>query len=82
MEKAVCCTECQSVGLVRYIRRGTMRRGLALLCLFVVPGVLYLLWHLSTGHWGCSACGSRKVVPIQDPEVLRARGVSPEGRLA
>jgi hypothetical protein len=41
--------------------------GLLLLLLFVVPGVIYFLWYLGEGHWGCSTCGSRKVVPIIDP---------------
>lgn len=67
MVKAVCCTRCQSVGLQRYIRSGSVRLGLFLLLLFVVPGVIYFLWYLGEGHWGCSTCGSRKVVPIVDP---------------
>ena len=40
MVKAVCCTRCQSVGLQRYIRSGSVRLGLFLLLLFVVPGGL------------------------------------------
>jgi hypothetical protein len=67
MVKAVCCTRCQSVGLQRYIRSGSVRLGLFLLLLFIVPGVIYFLWYLFEGHWGCSTCGSRKVVPIIDP---------------
>ncbi|HZB89710.1 MAG TPA: hypothetical protein VE291_13710 [Terracidiphilus sp.] len=54
---------------------GSARRGLKLLCLFVVPGVLYFLWHLCAAHWGCSTCGSRQVVKIDDPDVLRRHAV-------
>lgn len=78
MVKAVCCTECQSVGLIRFVHSGSVKLGLMLLCLFVVPGVAYFLWYLCEGHWGCSTCGSREVVPIQDPDVLRANGLLPE----
>lgn len=68
MYQAVCCTRCQSVGLKTYERSGNPRMGVLLLFFFVVPGVLYLLWHYTSGHWGCNTCGSRKVVPLVEPE--------------
>ncbi len=61
----------------RYVRSGSVRLGLLLLCLFVVPGVVYLLWHLCEGHWGCSTCGSRRIVPLEDPDVLLEKGLYP-----
>jgi len=64
---------------------GSVKKGLLLLLLFVVPGVLYLIWYLLEGHWGCSTCGSRKVVPIMDPDEFRAmhaESLRPEGNLA
>ena len=81
MSQAVCCTRCQSVGLKRYMHSGTMKRGLFLLLFFVVPGVLYLLWYLLEGHWGCSTCGSRKVVPIINPETISIEART-EGKFA
>lgn len=66
MERAVCCTRCQSIGLERYLRSGSVRLGLLLLLFFVVPGLLYFAWYFLEGHWGCSTCGSPKVVPIED----------------
>ena len=68
--EAVCCTSCQSIGLKRYMHSGSVRKGLFLLLLFIVPGVLYFLWYFLEGHWGCSTCGSRKVVPIIDPDTM------------
>jgi hypothetical protein len=72
MMKAVCCTRCQSVGLESYIHSGSVRKGLLLLSLFIVPGVLYFLWYLIEGHKGCSTCGSRRIVPIEDPDTMKA----------
>jgi hypothetical protein len=69
MGKAICCTRCQSVGLEKFVRSGSIRVGLLLLLLFVVPGVLYFLWYLFEGHWGCSTCGSRQVVSLLDPQL-------------
>lgn len=85
MEKAVCCTRCQSIGLEKYIRSGSVRMGILLLFFFVVPGVLYLLWHLGTGNWGCSTCGSRAIVPIEDFDATHAiegNSMNPEERMA
>jgi hypothetical protein len=31
--------------------------------------VLYFLWYLFEGHWGCSTCGSRQVVSLVDPHL-------------
>lgn len=70
VSEAVCCTECQSIGLKRYMHSGSVRKGLFLLLLFIVPGVLYFLWYVLEGHWGCSSCGSRRVVPIIDPDTI------------
>lgn len=64
MSRAVCCTECQSVGLDRYINRASMKLGLLLLVLFIVPGVVYFAWFLIKSHRGCSTCGSRNVVQL------------------
>jgi hypothetical protein len=49
---------------------GNIRRGLFLLLFGVVPGLLYFLWYFLEGHWGCSTCGSPKVVPIVDPDTI------------
>ena len=70
VSEAVCCTRCQSIGLKRYMHSGNFKKGIFLLLFLVVPGVLYLLWYFLEGHWGCSTCGSRQVVPIVDPETL------------
>jgi hypothetical protein len=82
MHQAVCCTRCQSVGLKTYVRSGNPRMGMLLLFFFVVPGVLYFLWYLASGHWGCNTCGSRKVVPMLEQEKFCMPPFTPERRLA
>lgn len=76
MNQAVCCTRCQSVGLDRYVRSGSVRLGILLLLLFVVPGVLYFAWYFLEGHWGCSTCGSRHVVPLVEDAATPLEKVS------
>ncbi|HUX44226.1 MAG TPA: hypothetical protein VMV57_05705 [Terracidiphilus sp.] len=77
MDEAICCTSCQAVGLKHYMRSGSVRTGLLLLAVFVVPGVLYFAWYLLAGHWGCATCGSRAVVPLEIPPEQCAIGVQP-----
>lgn len=81
-QEAVCCTQCQSVGLKTYMRSGSPCVGLILLCLFVVPGLIYFLWYLASGHWGCSTCGSRKVVSLLEEEKFHIHTLRAEQRLA
>lgn len=82
MYEAVCCTRCQSVGLKTYVRSGSPRVGVLLLCLFIVPGLLYFLWHFASGHWGCCTCGSRDVVPLLEREKFHVHALTAEERLA
>jgi hypothetical protein len=79
MSRAVCCERCQSVGLDRYINGASLKLGLLLLLLFVVPGVLYFAWFLLSSHRGCGTCGSRHVVPLMQEA---ASPVEPAGTLA
>ncbi|HEU5351982.1 MAG TPA: hypothetical protein VFU55_10330 [Terracidiphilus sp.] len=76
-EEAVVCTRCQSVGLERYVYSGSVRTGLLLLAVLVIPGVLYFIWYFLEGHWGCSSCGSRAVEPLMIPPEQCAFGVEP-----
>jgi hypothetical protein len=71
MTQAVCCTRCQSVGLDRYVHSGSARLGVLLLFFGVLPGVLYFLWFLVEGHRGCSTCGSRDVVSMEEAAATR-----------
>lgn len=78
MQEAVCCTRCQSVGLTRYVRNGSVRMGLLLLCLLIVPGVVYFVWYFATGHWGCSTCGSSQVTPLLEREKFHVHALKAE----
>jgi hypothetical protein len=60
---------------------GTVKKGLFLCLFLLVPGVLYFMWYFLEGHWGCSTCGSRQVVPIVDPETITLQAKA-EGKFA
>jgi hypothetical protein len=74
MEKPVYCTRCGTVGRQKFFKRGSVLTGLLLLALFIVPGVIYLIWYLFEGYWGCSACRAREIISIDSPVAKRVLG--------
>lgn len=56
------CLQCGEIGRPRTATRGGGVMGclltIVLLCLAVIPGILYLLWQHSTKHQVCAKCGA------------------------
>lgn len=47
-----------------------------LLCFFIVPGLLYLVWALTQHVVKCPSCGAvNSVIPLNSPEAARALSV-------
>lgn len=69
------CTQCGTQGDPRTYTKGSMLVELVLWLLFIVPGLFYSVWRLSSRYRGCRACGSPAMVPVDSP-----RGASLVGR--
>jgi hypothetical protein len=56
-------------------RKGSLLVFVVLLLFFIIPGLIYAAWGLSSGFMICPKCGSREFVPISTPKgkQLRAR---------
>lgn len=63
----VVCLACEHVGAARRATRGSLPIELVLWLLFIVPGLVYSLWRLSTRRDVCAMCGSEQVVPRDSP---------------
>lgn len=61
------CKDCGTVGRANRVTRGSLLIEIVLWLCFLVPGLLYSLWRLSTKHNACRACGSRNLVPLDSP---------------
>ena len=61
------CKDCGTVGETKTVARGSMGVEIVLWLCFIVPGLIYSIWRLSSKHETCSACGSDRLVPIQTP---------------
>ncbi len=70
----VVCTRCFSAGKPKRVTRGSMLVELALWLCFLVPGLIYSLWRLTTRYDGCRVCGAAEVVPANSPAAQRIIG--------
>ncbi|MBP8100953.1 MAG: hypothetical protein KAY54_03630 [Burkholderiaceae bacterium] len=61
------CTQCGQHGPAKSHTRGTMALELALWLMFILPGIIYSLWRLSTRANVCASCGSAALVAPESP---------------
>lgn len=71
MAEPVVCTVCETVDYPRRHTRGSFALEVALWCTFIVPGVIYSLWRVSTREHVCRACGRPATVPFDTPVARR-----------
>ena len=67
------CTACGHEGHTATHTKGHFAIELVLWCCFVVPGLIYSIWRLSTRTPVCSSCGSAALVPGTSPVATRMR---------
>lgn len=58
------CTRCHEAGKPKSVTKGSFLIELVLWICFIVPGVCYSLWRLTTRHKACRSCGGDALVPM------------------
>lgn len=61
------CLQCNHVGYPVKKIRGHFAIELVLWLAFLVPGLIYTLWRLTTKYQACSVCGSPQLIPADSP---------------
>ena len=61
------CTSCGNTGTPKKVTRGSIWIELVLWLCFLVPGLIYSIWRLTTRHPACRACGAATLVPVDSP---------------
>ena len=61
------CTRCGTRCEPGTKTKGSMLVEIILWLCFIIPGLIYSLWRLSSKHAACPACGSDQLVPIDSP---------------
>jgi hypothetical protein len=61
------CLTCKFVADPIRVVRGSFFLELALWLFFLIPGLLYSIWRLTTKSEVCPACGNPSMIPISSP---------------
>jgi hypothetical protein len=65
--RSLVCTTCGHHGPSKSRVRGSFLIEIVLWLCFIVPGLVYSLWRLSTRGHVCAACGATTLVPADSP---------------
>lgn len=68
------CTQCGTRGPSRSVTRGSFAIEIVLWLLFIIPGLIYSIWRVSTRTTACAACGATSLVPPDSPAGRRMLG--------
>lgn len=74
--KELICTACGTVGSGKDKAAGSFLIEVILWICFIVPGLIYSIWRLSSGNKVCTACGNPTLIPTDTPkgqELLKQR---------
>ena len=61
------CATCGHMGPTKSHTRGTIVIEIILWLMFLIPGLIYSVWRLSTRRRVCAACGGATLVPPDTP---------------
>lgn len=71
MGKNLLCTTCLHQGPAVKVTRGSFVVEVALWLCFLLPGLIYGLWRLTTRHEACASCGSSVLIPLDSPRAAQ-----------
>lgn len=69
----VYCTTCGSEAPAKAVTKGSIGIEVILWLFFLVPGLIYSIWRLTTKHRACKVCGSTAIIPPNSPQALAAK---------
>lgn len=75
MSDEMVCTRCGTTGYPVTLTKGSIFLEIVLWLMFLLPGILYSIWRLTTKRKGCAACGADELVPVESPTGRTIRGV-------
>ena len=61
------CTACGNVGKSKRVTKGSIWIEIVLWLCFLVPGIIYSIWRLTTKHDACPSCGNAQLIPRSSP---------------
>ena len=67
MAKEMICTQCGNVGYGKTITKGSIIIEFLCYCMFIIPGLIYSIWRLTTRYTACKVCESKDIIPVDSP---------------
>lgn len=67
MADKMVCTACGNVGPAKTMTKGSFGLEVVLWLCFLLPGLIYSIWRLTTRHEGCAVCGNVQLLPSSSP---------------
>lgn len=61
------CTNCGAIGSPKLVTKGSFIIEVFLWLLFLLPGIIYSVWRLSSRHKACRNCGASGMIPLNSP---------------
>lgn len=61
------CQRCGTAAEPDQVTKGSIWIEVILWLCFLVPGLIYSFWRISTRHDVCQRCGSAELVPVDSP---------------
>lgn len=58
------CTTCYTVGRTSTQVKGSFLIEIILWCFFLVPGIIYSIWRITSKQKVCGECGAATLVPV------------------
>lgn len=65
------CSNCGHLGHEKQITKGSFGIELILWLCFLIPGLIYSLWRLSSRHSACAHCQAPNLVPVNSPRGMQ-----------
>lgn len=67
-QKKVICTLCGFVGKPKKVVKGSLFFEILLWLLFIIPGLIYSIYRLSSKQIVCEKCLNPSIIPIDSPK--------------
>jgi len=66
-KKEMLCVDCLNRGIPKDYIKGHFMIELILWLFFIVPGLIYTVWRLSSRKNVCQLCGGANLIPVDSP---------------
>ncbi len=66
-KKQFVCTACGFIGQPITITKGSLGLEIVLWLAFLVPGIIYSIWRLTTRYKACPVCKKEAMIPADTP---------------